>query len=236
MMLRRHLMSGLVVPICLGFSSALAAPPPDYKGRPFSDEFHTAGPPAIPGIVQCALYDLGGEGVAYHDTTKENEGSDVLNRDPDHERAHGSHYVWHFRGKEGVDLSYVKDWADLNHPNAVSPPINLFYIGWTSDGEWTNYTVDVKEPGTYTIKALYSHMATVVSFDLNGKPAAAGKVPRATESWHYWDYGPIGTITFPEAGLQLLTFHYGRGNNWAFWVFEKIGPAAPAPVTEPARK
>ena len=23
--------------------------------------------------------------------------------------------------------------------------------------------------------------------------------------------------TFPEAGLQLLTFHYGRGNNWAFW-------------------
>ena len=92
----------------------------------------------------------------------------------------------------------MKDWADLNHPNAVTPPINLFYIGWTSDGEWTNYTVDVKEPGTYSIKALYSHKATAVGFDLNGKPAATGQVPRATESWHHWDYGPIGDDHLPR--------------------------------------
>ena len=98
--------------------------------------------------MQCALYDLGGEGVAYHDSTKENEGSDRLNRGPDHERAHGSHYIWHFRAKEGVETS--------------------------------------------------------VRFDVNGKPAAVGKVPRATQSWHHWDYG--------------------RGNNWAFWVFERTGP------------
>jgi hypothetical protein len=109
-----------------------------------------------------------------------------------------------------VDISYVKDSADLNHPNAVSPPINLLYLGWTADGEWTNYAVDVKEPGTYTIKALYSHLVTTVSYDVNGVPAATGTVPRATESWHHWDYGPIGTITFREAGLQVLTFHYGR--------------------------
>jgi hypothetical protein len=234
MTMRRRLITLLVVLAGPGVGAASAAPPPDYKGQPFTDAFHAGGPPAIPGIVQCALYDLGGEGVAYHDTTKENEGSDVLNRDPDHERAHGSHYIWHFRAKEGVDLSYVKDWADLNHRNPVTPPINLVYIGWTADGEWTNYTVDVKEPGTYSIKALYSHLATAVTFDLNGKPAATGKVPRATESWHHWDYGPIGTITFPEAGLQLLTFHYGSGNNWAFWVFEKVGPAAGVPA--PARK
>ena len=37
-----------------------------------------------------------------------------------------------------------------------------------------------------------------------------------------------------EAGLQLLTFHYGSGNNWAFWVFEKTGP--PVPATGAARK
>jgi hypothetical protein len=229
MITRGCLTSGLAALALLASVSATAAPPPGYEGQPFTDEFHRTGPPPIPGIVQCALYDLGGEGVAYHDTTKENEGSDGLNRDPDHERAHGSHYVWHFRRQEGVDISYVKDWADLNHQNAVSPPINLLYLGWTSDGEWTNYTVDVKEPGTYTIKALYSHLKTTVSFDVNGVPAATGKVPRATESWHHWDYGPIGTITFREAGLQVLTFHYGQGNNWAFWVFEKVGPPTTAP-------
>jgi hypothetical protein len=64
MMIRGHLMCCLVVAACSGSSSAFAAPPPDYKGQPFADDFHKAGPPAIPGIVQCALYDLGGEGVA----------------------------------------------------------------------------------------------------------------------------------------------------------------------------
>jgi hypothetical protein len=211
--------------------AVFAAVPADYKGKPFTDEYHQTGPANIPGIVQCALYDLGGEGVAYHDTTPLNEGSDVLNRQTtpyNHQRAHGGDYIWHFRANEAVDISYTKDWADLNHPNAVSPAINQFYIGWADDGEWTNYTVNVREPGTYSIKALYSYMETEISFDLNGKPAAKCKVPRATQGWHYWDYGQIGTITFPEAGLQLLTFHYCRGNNWAFWVFEKIDEAAPA--------
>ena len=116
---------------------AFGALPVAYKGKAFSDEFHRSGPANIPGILQCALYDLGGEGVAYHDTTPENEGSDVLNRQItpyNHQRAHAADYVWHFRAKEGVDVSYVKDWADLNHTNAVSPPINQFYIGWTADG------------------------------------------------------------------------------------------------------
>jgi hypothetical protein len=101
MITRGCLTSGLVALALLASVSAVATPPPGYKGQPFTDQFHRTGPPPIPGIVQCALYDLGGEGVAYHDTTKENEGSDGLNRDPDHERAHGSHYVWHFRRQEG---------------------------------------------------------------------------------------------------------------------------------------
>jgi len=216
---------------------AFAALPTDYKGKPFTDEMHQTGPAGIPGIVQCALYDLGGEGVAYHDTTPENEGSGVLNRQVtpyNHQRAHAGEYVWHFREKEAVDISFVKDWADLNHPNAVSPPINQFYIGWASDGEWVNYTVDVKEPGTYAVKCLYSYAEQEVtrdaggkpvagiSFDVNGRPAGACELPRPTHHWHRWDYGQIATVTFPETGLQLLTFHYRRGNNWAFFVFERL--------------
>jgi hypothetical protein len=174
--------------------------------------------------VQCALCDLGGEGVAYHDTTKENEGSDVLNRDPDHERAHGGHYIWHFRAKEAADISFVKDWADLNHPNPVSPPINAFYLGWTDNGEWTKYTVTVTEPGTYVIKAMYSFQANAVSFDLDGTPAAACKVPVETASYHHWNLAPIGTITFPTAGPHVLTFHYTKGNNWMWFQFERVTP------------
>jgi len=229
------------LPLVLGLTvtpALHASLPAGYAGKPFADEMHQTGAANIPGIVQCALYDLGGEGVAYHDTTPVNEGSDGLNRQTtpyNHQRVHASDYVWHFRAKEGVDLSYVKDWADLNHPNAVSPPINQFYIGWASDGEWVNYTVNVKEPGTYAVKCLYTYaeqevtrdangqpVSGGISFDLNGRPAGVCQLPRATHHWHQWDYGQIATVTFPEAGPQLLTFHYRRGNNWAFWVFERI--------------
>jgi hypothetical protein len=213
--------------LCLlsaGAVGTFAAPPADYQGKPFADGFHRTGPPNIPGIVQCALYDLGGEGVAYHDTDAINNGSGKLNLETGHQRAHAGSYVWNFRKDEGVDLSFVKDWADLNHTNLVSPHINQFYIGWTEDGEWCNYTVNLLKPGNYRIKALYAFQANSISFDVNGKPAAACKLPAPTASYHHWNLAEIGTIRFPEAGLQLLTFHYNKGNNFAYFEFELVEP------------
>ena len=206
---------------CIGTWAAL---PSGYAGKPFADTFHQSGVPTIPGIVQCALYDLGGEGVAYHDTDLLNNGSGKLNLDPRHQRAHAGEYIWHFRKDEGVDLSFVKDWADLNHTNLVSPHINQFYVGWTEDGEWCNYTVNVLQPGTYRIRALYAHQASSVTFDVNGKAPAKCRLPAATPGYHHWNFAAIGTIEFAEAGTQLLTFHYGKGNNFAYFDFELLSP------------
>lgn len=201
--------------------------PAEYQGRPFADAYHRAGVPNIPGIVQCALYDQGGEGVAFHDTDSINNGSGKLNLEPGHQRAHAGEYLWHFRKDEGVDLSFVKDWADLNHTNLVSPHINQLYIGWTENGEWCNYTVNVARPGTYRIRALYSFQTNVVTFDLNGRPAASCRLPVPTANYHQWNVATIGSIAFPESGRQLLTFHYGKGNNFAYFEFEPVDPAQP---------
>ncbi len=138
-----------------------------------------------------------------------------------------SEYIWHFRQAEGVDLSFVKDWADLNHTNLVTPHINQLDIGWTENGEWCNYTVRVARPGTHRIKCLYSYQTNSVSFDLNGKPAATCRLPVATTGYHQWNFGEIGTITFPDPGLQLLTFHYGKGNNFAYFEFEPVASGLP---------
>ena len=213
----------------LGISLVLgAAAPTEYRGRPFADAVHQAGPPNIPGMVQCALYDLGGEGVAYHDADSINNGSGKLNLEPGHQRAHASAYVWHFRKDEGVDVSFVKDWADLNHTNLVSPHLNQLYVGWTEDGEWCTYTVNVTRPGTYRVRCLYAFQPSTVSFDLNGKPAAVCHLPLATSSYHHWNLADIGSIHFPEPGLQRLTFHYGKGNNFAFLEFEPSTPSVAA--------
>lgn len=201
-------------------SRALGGVPGSYAGKPFEDRYHKSGAAGIPGIVQCALFDSGGEGVAYHDSDAVNHGSGELNQKADHQRAHAGPYLWNFRKDEGVDVSYVKDFADLNHTNLVTPHINQLYIGWTTNGEWCNYTVEVRKAGTYRIKALYSFKPTAVTFDLNGKPAAECRLPVATPGYHYWNFAEIGMISFPEPGLQLLTFHYTFGNNFAYFEFE----------------
>ena len=215
----RHTLT-LSLALCSLTPTAIAELPADYRGKPFADAVHKAGVPNIPGTVQCALYDLGGEGIAYHDTDSTNNGSGKLNLEKGHQRAHASEYIWFFRKDEGVDLSFVKDWADLNHTNLVSPHINQLYIGWTENGEWCNYTVNVARPGTYRIKALYSYQTNTVTFDLNGKLAATCRLPVLTANYHQWNLAEIGIIRFPEAGPQLLTFHYGKGNNFAYFEFE----------------
>ena len=227
-MIHRILAVALGSASCCLLSAVRAEVPADYRGKPFADAVHKTGMPNIPGIVQCALYDLGGEGVAYHDTDPTNNGSGKLNLEKGHQRAHANEYIWSFRKDEGVDLSFVKDWADLNHTNLVSPHVNQLYIGWTENGEWVNYTVHVARPGTYRIKALYSFQTNTVTFDLNGKLAATCRLPVPTADYHRWNLAEIGTLRFPQAGPQLLTFHYGRGNNFAYFEFEPVAGGSSA--------
>ena len=72
-----------------------------YQGTPYQDSRYHGGAQPIPGKVQCAFYDLGGEGVAYHDSDAKNSGSGGLNP------ADGT-YLNEFRINESVDISYTK--------------------------------------------------------------------------------------------------------------------------------
>jgi hypothetical protein len=139
-----------------------------YKGLPYHDSRHGGGAQKIPGKVLCAYYDLGGEGVAYHDTDPKNHGSGELNP------ADGT-YLNEFRMYEGVDTSYTKfhrkpDPMDDNPFDRVVPPADLLYIGWTEPGEWFNVTVDATRSGTYAADFLYtSNRGGTISVDANGK-------------------------------------------------------------------
>jgi len=188
--------------------------PKGYKGRPFMDEHFTSGPQTIPGTIQCVLYDLGGEGVAYHDTDAYNRGSG--GEQPQDCKPGTPEYVCYFRANEGVDISYTKVY-DLDHPNLATIAKDQMYIGWTEEGEWVNYTVKVKKAGTYRINFMYANKANTLSFSLNNQAAAECKLPLDTGSMHNWNKAMCGEITFPKAGLQLLTLHYTKGNNLAYF-------------------
>jgi hypothetical protein len=208
---------------CVNTGYSLAQIPPDYKGRAYADSVCTKGAQVIPGRVELALYDLGGEGIAYHDSTVENEGA-RLNHTADHWRPGVPGYIAFFRENESVDISYTKDFADFNHPNKVDPAVNQLYIGWQSDGEWTNYTVHVNKAGKYRIITVYGYKDNRSELWLNNKKATVLKLPEDTGNWHYWTQATVGEIYFPTEGKQLLTLKYNRGANLAYLDFLLVEP------------
>lgn len=199
--------------------------PNNYKGKPYQDSLYSKGAQVIPGRVELAFYDLGGEGIAYHDTTPQNEGA-LLNHTSGHWRPGISKYIAFFRENEGVDISYTKDWADFNHPNKVDPPVNQLYIGWEENGEWTNYTVDIKVPGKYKIITIYGNEDNQSTLWLNNKFAAKLTLSEKTGNWHYWTQATVGEIIFPATGINLLTLKYNKGSNLGFLDFVRVDDSA----------
>ena len=179
-----------------------------YKGKAWKDSIQ-----AIPGKVQCEFYDQGGEGIAFHDSDTTNSGSGGLNP------ADGT-YLNEFRMHEPVDISYTKfrDPAiDNNLYNFIEPVKNQLYVGWTSPGEWTKYTVKVTKAGTYQVGIMYtSNQNGKISVSVNDKDetgpllipstaVAAETVP--WRQWHHWNYiGQIARIDL-KAGIQTITLH-----------------------------
>jgi hypothetical protein len=200
----------------------------EYQGRPYSDSVYHGGPQKIPGRVQCAYYDFGGEGVAYHDTDATNHGSGGLNP------ADGI-YLNEFRMKEGVDISYTKfhDGIDNSPYDLVRPPEGQLYVGWTAPGEWFNLTVRVEHAGTYAIDLLYtSNRGGIISLDRNGKPLVSAitiistrndQDPIAWRQWHHWNVmSNIAEVALPK-GISVLTLHIvTEGNMNLAWLDFKL--------------
>lgn len=209
--------------VLAGFDTGTA----NHTGEPFHDTVYHGGPQTIPGQVQCAYYDFGGEGIAYHDTDAKNNGSGGLNP------ADGS-YLNTFRMKEGVDTSYTKfhDQIDNSPYNLVQPPENQLYVGWIEPGEWFNMTVNVERAGRYNIDLLYtSNRGGEISFDLNGKELTGpisvlstfnAADPIAWRQWHHWNVmKDFAEVTLPK-GINVLTLHVvSKGNmNLAYLEFK----------------
>jgi hypothetical protein len=183
-----------------------------YQGTPYQDSRYSGGAQKIPGRVEFAYYDRGGEGVAYHDTDAKNNGSGGLNP------ADGS-YLNEFRMGEGVDTSYTKfhDHIDDNPYDRVQPPPNQLYVGWTQPGEWFKITVRAAHAGNYVADLLYtSNRGGTISLDVNGRPATGPLTilstfddadPIAWRQWHHWNLARNRVRLRLPAGKSVLTVH-----------------------------
>lgn len=185
-------------------------------GEPFHDAVRAGGPQRIPGAVFCAYYDLGGEGVAFHDLDGENQGSGKLNP------ADGT-YLNEFRRHEGLDTSYTKQVPDRESPsNRVTPPLGLLYVGWNDPGEWFNLTVETAAAGDYVADLLYTAQRDAsISVAVNGAPGSVIPLPSTFDpaetipwrQWHHWNVARDAAALALPAGTSVLTIRIVSGGN-----------------------
>jgi hypothetical protein len=186
--------------ILLGAFACFAQYPSTYKGAPYSGAPTNSQPQTIPGRVYMGYYDMGGEGVAYHDNDSVNNGVPWGN----------------FRPTEGVDVEWTKEddyWADSAGNKLV--PQGVYLIGWTGVGEWVNFTVNVQTAGRYIVGGMVSKDVDriVRNFVLDNRDTIGGFDVAATGYWHLWRYDSnMVSIPLPAGKHLLKIYELGEGN------------------------
>lgn len=129
-------------------------------------------PADIPGIIEAENYDTGGQGIAYSDNDKTNNGGQ-------------------YRPNEGVDIEGSKTGG--------------FKIGWTSGGEWMEYTVNVTVAGSFTfsIVAASPDGKGSIRFKLDGKDITNSVNMTGTSSWQTYDTISITGVNL-KSGIHIL--------------------------------
>jgi hypothetical protein len=184
-------------------------------GKPWQNK-----PQHIPGKIECEYYDLGGEGIAYHDSDSINNGSGKLNP------ANGS-YLNEFRMNEGVDISYTKSHDIDNNPySKVFPKMDQLYVGWTKPGEWINYTVKVDRTAVYKLGLMYTANGDgIIAIDVDGKEIVKDLKVTSTHNdrdtvqwrqWHHWNKTDSLATVKLKKGIHVLTLHVVANGNMNF--------------------
>ncbi|GAB4179269.1 MAG: hypothetical protein Kow00108_15230 [Calditrichia bacterium] len=143
----------------------------------------TITPHNIPGLIEFENFDMGGEGVAYHDNDPQNQGTTV-----------GTY----FRTSEGVDIQETED---------ITGGYN---VGWINTGEWMEYTVYVEQNGIYEASyRVSSPSGGAFHLEFNGVNRTGFVGIPATNGWQNW-VTVTRNVTL-DAGLQVMRFVSDQG-------------------------
>jgi GH35 family endo-1,4-beta-xylanase len=139
-------------------------------------------PHAIPGIIQLENYDLGGNGVAYNDGTPGSAVTPVVN----------------FRTTEDVDLETCTDAG------------GGYNIGYSTAGEWLEYTVSVTTTGNYDLdfRVACDGTGRTVTVSMDGTNIANDVAIPNTAGWQTWQTVTVKNIPL-TAGQKVMRLTIG---------------------------
>ena len=146
----------------------------------------------LPGTLLAIDYDLGAEGVAYHDTVS----TDEAGKGPAGRAWNGG---WNGRN-DGVDV----------FPHSDGPA--KYAIGGIDPGEWVQYTVTAK-PGVYTLRLRYGGEGTGgrLRVSLNGVDLAGSITLPGTGGWDTFATKTVPNVRVTARGPAVLRLDFEAG-------------------------
>jgi uncharacterized protein YjdB len=151
--------------------------------RPFK------GPHIFSSAAPCTLpmvdFDLGGEGYGFHDADAGNSGG------------------MSYRADNGDNASNAVDMENASNPN----------IGWTSDGEWLQYTVDVRTAGQYRVEVEEASPNSDGSFriEVDGVDRTGTVLASNTDGWGNFGWDTVPTLLDLDEGIHKIKYYFVHG-------------------------
>ncbi len=137
----------------------------ELKQEPFNSTAHM-----IPGRIEAEEYDLGGEGLAYHEANAEGNQGGAMLRDDE------------------VDVEVTQD---------TDGDYNIAYI---LEDEWLEYTVDVTSTGDYDldIRVAKDGDGGLFHIEIDGEDVTGGINVPNTAGWQVWETITLEKINLTE--------------------------------------
>jgi len=153
-------------------------------------------------VIHASDYDLGKVGFAYADkeytNTTGNAGGQAWN----------------------LGYRYRNDGVDIEQTGDIAPQSNGYNVGWTNDGEWLLYSVQVDSGGMYDLKiriagiSAYEAHLEVDGVDVTG----AIQIP-ATGGYQIWQTVNMENVPL-NAGSRKVKFFIDKGGfNFSYFSF-----------------
>lgn len=142
----------------------------------------------LPGIIYASDYDVGNQNVAYSDTRYKNE----------EYMGEAWNYGWVYRS-DGVDIVKTSDG-------------NGYKVGYTDDGEWLKYTVNIFYEGKYNIniRVATPEVGRELQLRLDGTDLTSVLALPQTSGWDDWQDLTASNISLPS-GTHILELRIIKG-------------------------
>ncbi|MFH1119483.1 MAG: carbohydrate-binding protein [Bacteroidota bacterium] len=127
--------------------------------------------------------------------------------------------------------SYRNDGVDIEKCTDANPGNIGYSIGWISDGEWLQYTLQSDSAAGYTVsfRSAAAGTPSIVHLQIDGVDASEQHTLPLTGGWQTWSTSAINQVILP-AGIHKLRIVFDRaGSNFGFLSLTNPVPVSTVP-------